>query len=116
LKEKLINDDEYIGYTGLQLQGKDQWYDVCVPKDCFIINLGDLLASMTNYKWRSTNHRVNIPNKDNNYENKHTDILRRPVFYKDNNYRRLSMAYFQNLNSDVIFENLNGDKSEKLLK
>lgn len=86
--------DTYKGYTGLQLEGKNNvWYDVNVPSDCFTINLGDLMEFWTNYKWRSTIHRVNNPSIENNY-------------------RRLSLAYFQNLSADVVINNLKGDNSD----
>jgi isopenicillin N synthase-like dioxygenase len=47
---------------GLQVcNAAGQWVDVPVAPDCFIINIGDLMALWTNDTWVSTLHRVVNP-------------------------------------------------------
>ncbi len=47
---------------GLQVcNAEGQWVDVPIVPDCFIINIGDLLAHWTNDTWVSTLHRVVNP-------------------------------------------------------
>ncbi len=47
---------------GLQVQGRDgAWQDVAAPADCFVVNIGDLMAQWTNDRWISTLHRVANP-------------------------------------------------------
>ena len=43
---------------GLQLLIDGQWVDVTVPKNAFIVNVGDMGTAFTNGKWRSCIHRV----------------------------------------------------------
>jgi isopenicillin N synthase-like dioxygenase len=50
---------------GLQVfNSAGQWVDVPIVPDCFIINIGDLLARWTNDIWVSTLHRVINPPLD----------------------------------------------------
>ena len=50
---------------GLQVcNAEGQWVDVPIVPDCFIINIGDLLAHWTNDTWVSTLHRVMNPPLD----------------------------------------------------
>jgi isopenicillin N synthase-like dioxygenase len=50
---------------GLQVvNANGQWVDVPIVPDCFIINIGDLLAHWTNDIWVSTLHRVVNPPLD----------------------------------------------------
>jgi len=50
------------GADSLQVIGKrGDWEDVVPVADCFIINIGDLLAQWTNDRWVSTLHRVVAP-------------------------------------------------------
>jgi isopenicillin N synthase-like dioxygenase len=48
---------------GLQVQrGDGSWLDVAPPEpECYIVNIGDLMARWTNDRWRSTVHRVVNP-------------------------------------------------------
>lgn len=46
------------GTTGLQILHKDDWVTVPTLKDCFVINIGDLMALWTSKSWTSTLHRV----------------------------------------------------------
>ena len=43
---------------GLQIQQAGQWHDVPVLAEGLIVNLGNLMATWTNDRWRSTLHRV----------------------------------------------------------
>ena len=50
------------GEPGLQIKSTDgEWEDIPLAPDAFVINLGDLMASWTNDQWKSTYHRVIIP-------------------------------------------------------
>jgi len=50
---------------GLQLlNSKDEWVDVVVPDNAFIINAGDMLQNITNGVYKSAKHRV-VSNKKN---------------------------------------------------
>jgi isopenicillin N synthase-like dioxygenase len=50
---------------GLQVcNAEGQWVDVPIVPDCFIVNIGDLLAHWTNDTWVSTLHRVVNPPLD----------------------------------------------------
>ncbi len=47
---------------GLQVRTRDgTWQDVAIPPECFVVNIGDLLAQWTNDRWVSTLHRVVNP-------------------------------------------------------
>lgn len=37
------------------------WVDVPVLEGTFVVNIGDLMATWTNDRWRSTKHRVRVP-------------------------------------------------------
>ena len=43
---------------GLQIKILDNWVDVPVSPNIFIVNIGDLMALWTNDRWKSTLHRV----------------------------------------------------------
>lgn len=51
---------------GLQVQMKGEWRTVVVPKDAFVVNVGDMLENMTNGLFISARHRVLAlePDKD----------------------------------------------------
>jgi isopenicillin N synthase-like dioxygenase len=50
---------------GLQiLNEKNEWVDVIVPDNAFIINAGDMLQNITNGVYKSAKHRVISKNKD----------------------------------------------------
>lgn len=73
---------------GLQIAGRDgAWLDVEPPEGGFLVNLGDLLAEWTNDRWRSTVHRVVPPPAD-----------------VDGEFRRRSIAWFQQPNHDARIE------------
>eukprot|EP00419_Tripos_fusus_P046670 CAMPEP_0172826740 /NCGR_PEP_ID=MMETSP1075-20121228/19627_1 /TAXON_ID=2916 /ORGANISM="Ceratium fusus, Strain PA161109" /LENGTH=237 /DNA_ID=CAMNT_0013668439 /DNA_START=4 /DNA_END=713 /DNA_ORIENTATION=+ len=76
------------GGPGLQVS-KDkenpEWHDVPFIEDGFVINLGDLMRRWTNDKWSSTLHRVINP----------------PEGKQGEWGRRLSLAFFHNLNKDA---------------
>lgn len=79
------------GGPGLQVS-KDrdhpEWHNVPHVEDGFVINLGDLMRRWTNDRWHSTLHRViNPPEQD-----------------VSNWGRRLALAFFHNLNKDVVVE------------
>ena len=75
-------DDE----PGLQVRSPaGRWQDVEAPDGAFVINLGDLMQRWTNDRWRSTMHRVVIP--DGRW-----------------NERRRTMPFFHNANWDARIE------------
>jgi isopenicillin N synthase-like dioxygenase len=70
---------------GLQVfNAEEQWVDVPIVPDCFIINIGDLLAHWTNDTWVSTLHRVVNPPLD-----------------AGSAARRQSLVFFHNPNYDA---------------
>ena len=46
---------------GLQIFLDDEWLDVPMVPNGFVVNLGDLMARWTNDRWVSTLHRVVVP-------------------------------------------------------
>jgi isopenicillin N synthase-like dioxygenase len=71
---------------GLQVQSADgSWVDVEAPDGALVINLGDLMQRWTNDRWRSTMHRVVVP------EGRCAE-------------RRLTMPFFHNANWDARIE------------
>jgi len=75
-------------HGGLEVlpRGSDRWVEVrCPQDDCLIVNLGDLFARWTNGRWLSTPHRVVCPRLGDEVQN----------------VARISMPYFQILNSDA---------------
>ena len=75
---------------GLQVMGANgAWIDVTTTEEenCFVINLGDLMARWTNDRWLSTPHQVINPK----------DAAASVA-------RRMSIAYFCNINMDVEVE------------
>lgn len=72
--------DPVVG--GLQLEGANGvWHDVQTVPGSFVVNLGDAMARWTNDHWRSTMHRVLVPEQ-----------------------RRQSIAFFHNANWDAVIE------------
>jgi len=68
--------------AGLELMRRDgSWMPVVTPKNCIIVDSGDMLQNMTNGFYRSTTHRVVNPN--------------------DSRDRRFSMPYFVHPRSEV---------------
>ncbi len=68
---------------GLQVfNAEGQWVDVPIVPDCFIINIGDLMARWTNDRWVSTLHRVVNPPLDAKTESRRQSI----VFFHNPNY------------------------------
>lgn len=75
---------------GLQVEQLDgTWVDVDAPAGALVVNLGDLMQRWTNDRWRSTMHRVVVP------EGRHGE-------------RRLTMPFFHNANWDALVECLVG--------
>lgn len=73
---------------GLQVMNPaGDWVDVPIVTDCFIVNLGDLMARWTNDQWVSTLHRVVNPPMD-----------LAPLS------RRQSLVFFHNPNYDAVIE------------
>ncbi|WP_144183321.1 isopenicillin N synthase family dioxygenase [Elioraea rosea] len=70
---------------GLQVMNVDgEWRDVPIVPDCFIVNIGELMARWTNDTWRATLHRVVNPPEE-----------------KAAGSRRLSLVFFHNPNYDA---------------
>jgi isopenicillin N synthase-like dioxygenase len=70
---------------GLQVMNTDgEWRDVPIVPDCFIVNIGELMARWTNGTWRATLHRVVNPPQE-----------------KAAASRRLSLVFFHNPNYDA---------------
>lgn len=75
---------------GLQVfNAAGEWVDVPIVPDCFIINIGDLLARWTNDTWVSTVHRVVNPPAE-----------------AGANARRQSLVFFHNPNYDAEIASL----------
>ena len=72
------------GSSGLQIFLNGAWITVPTQRDCFIINIGDLMSRWTSDRWVSTLHRVTSCDEE---------IL--------SPKRRQSIAYFQNPNFDA---------------
>jgi isopenicillin N synthase-like dioxygenase len=73
---------------GLQVYNKNnEWVDVPIVANCFIINIGDLMARWTNDQWVSTLHRVVNP----------------PAELAATS-RRQSIIFFHNPNYDALVE------------
>lgn len=71
---------------GLQVEHRPgEWSDVDAPDGAFVVNLGDLMQRWTNDRWRSTMHRVVVP------QGRH-------------DRRRLTMPFFHNANWDARIE------------
>jgi isopenicillin N synthase-like dioxygenase len=67
---------------GLQvLDARGEWHDVVPAPGALVVNLGDAMARWTNDRWRSTMHRVVVPQR-----------------------RRQSIAFFHNANWDAMIE------------
>jgi len=67
---------------GLQVQDPDgRWHDAHPVPGSLVVNLGDAMARWTNDRWRSTMHRVLVPEQ-----------------------RRQSIAFFHNANWDAVIE------------
>jgi isopenicillin N synthase-like dioxygenase len=76
--------------AGLEVQGLDgTWLPVMPPPGALVVNLGDAMARWTNDRWRSTMHRVVVPE-----------------------HRRQSIAFFHNANWDAIIECLEPCRGE----
>ena len=74
---------------GLQIIGPDgRWHDVMPSPGALLVNLGDLMATWTNDRWRSTLHRVLPPARD-----PHSVRTRRSVaFFMEGNHDALVEA------------------------
>ena len=68
---------------GLQVcNAAGQWVDVPIVADCFIVNIGDLMALWTNDTWVSTLHRVVNPPADAGASGRRQSL----VFFHNPNY------------------------------
>ena len=73
---------------GLQVFTREgAWIDVPIVPDCFIVNIGDLMAQWTNDHWVSTLHRVANPPPE-----------------RAGDSRRQSLVFFHNPNYDAPVE------------
>jgi len=82
----ILNGEDVPG--GLQVRTRrGDWIDVHTPPEHFVINIGDLLMRWTNDRWLSNLHRVVNP--------PWADGLNAP---------RLSIAFFNHPNYDVLIE------------
>ncbi|MEM9611034.1 MAG: 2-oxoglutarate and iron-dependent oxygenase domain-containing protein [Actinomycetota bacterium] len=74
------------GDGGLQIHFGGAWITPEFPEGAFVVNLGDLMATWTSDRWRSTLHRVVLPSETHRDEH------------------RYSMAFFHtpNWNAEVI--------------
>jgi isopenicillin N synthase-like dioxygenase len=82
----ILNGENVPG--GLQVLAKDgQWIDVETDPETFVVNIGDLLMRWTNDRWVSNTHRVVNP----------------PAAIASQ-AKRLSIAFFQQPNYDVLIE------------
>lgn len=82
---------------GLQVcNARNEWVDVPIVPDCFIINIGDLLSRWTNDAWVSTLHRVVNPPAGAGAES-----------------RRQSLVFFHNPNHDALIANLIPGEADK---
>ena len=82
----ILNGEDVPG--GLQVWTRSgRWIDVRTPPEQFVVNIGDLLMRWTNDRWLSNMHRVvNPPLEDGR------------------NQPRLSIAFFNHPNWDVMIE------------
>jgi isopenicillin N synthase-like dioxygenase len=82
----VLNGEDVPG--GLQVRTRGgEWIDVRTAPEHFVINIGDLLMRWTNDRWQSTMHRVANPPRG--------DAPNTP---------RLSIAFFNHPNYDVLIE------------
>ena len=73
--------------SGLELKTRSgAWLPVVTPKDCIIVDAGDMLQNLTNGYFKSTTHRVVNPNNQRS--------------------RRLSMPFFVHARSEVPLDPL----------
>ena len=82
----VLNGEDVPGGLQVRTRGGD-WIDVHTPPEHFVINIGDLLMRWTNDRWLSNLHRVVNPPL--------ADGLNAP---------RLSIAFFNHPNYDVVIE------------
>ncbi len=82
----LLRQDDSPG--GLQVRDvSGSWHDVPAVDGAYVVNVGDALERWTNDRWRSTLHRVAVPQFDGD---RHAD--------------RQSIAFFHNANWDAMIE------------
>lgn len=82
----------YSTAPGLQVKNRQgRWLDIDIPEEHFVVNIGDLMAFWTNDHWVSNLHRV---------------------VGKDNNQKRISLAFFHNPNHDALIEGIYGEKNK----
>jgi isopenicillin N synthase-like dioxygenase len=82
----LLRQDDAPG--GLEVRGVDGgWHLVPPVPDAYVVNVGDALERWTNDQWRSTVHRVVVPEAD-----------------VGRDCTRQSLAFFHNANWDAVIE------------
>ncbi|MFF3178384.1 isopenicillin N synthase family oxygenase [Rhodococcus sp. LW-XY12] len=85
----------YPSVQGLQVWNDEEWEDVPLVPDSFVINIGDLMQRWTNDVWSSTRHRVVNPS-DGQWDQ-----------------ARFSMAFFHQPNYDALIESLDDTEPAK---
>ena len=76
------------GPGGLQIRNRQkEWIDVATAPDCFVVNIGDMMAQWTNDRWVSTVHRVANPAPGQALSS-----------------RRLSLVFFHQPNPDALID------------
>jgi isopenicillin N synthase-like dioxygenase len=84
----ILNGEDVPG--GLQVRTRSgEWVDVATAPTQFVVNIGDLLMRWTNDRWLSNLHRVV-----------------NPPFAEGRNRPRLSIAFFNHPNWDVLIESI----------
>jgi isopenicillin N synthase-like dioxygenase len=91
----------YTNEIGLQIDNNEQWLDIPLDNNKFIINVGDMLEVLSSGKYKSTKHRVLIKDKE-----KYSIAL----FYEPN-IDTIVKPYFETTKyNQIVFKNYFGNK------